>query len=269
MTSIMAHAGLMLNAWDADAQALFDRFDSNPPGTVKDKINTLIITLKEEGIWELLDSLYVPAKTGEQAGGLCDWVRATKAATLAGGASWDNDTGLNSDGNSGSYVNLDFIPSTMGVNFTLHNASHGAYISGASNQVSADYWGGNSTSNNHTRFTRSSSGGTHFSLVNGQLSSGAFLTAAFDAANKLISCQRSGSGTNTSTFFYVDGVNTGTPDTEDANSLSAATLYALARNNNGSATATSNGKLAMWYAGAALSEAQMVAFNAAVEVYLA
>ena len=266
MTSIMGHAGLMLNGWDVDAQALFDRFASDPSGTVKNKINTLIVSLKDEGVWDLLDSLYVPAKTGEQQGGLCDWKRSTKSATLNGTCTWDNTNGFVGDAAVGSFVNLDFIPSTMGVNYKLHAASAGAYFT-ADSSGACNYFGGSSGATTVTRFQRTT-GSLHYSTVNSSVGGSAFYSSALTVANKLISCQRSGSGTNTSCYLYVDGIETGTTDTADAGALSTVTMYACSLNSSGISASESSGSMAAWYAGAALSSGQMIAFNAALEVYL-
>lgn len=266
MTAIMGHAGLMFNMWDDDAQSLFDRFASDPSGAIKNKINALIVSLKDAGIWALLDSLYVPAKTGEQTGGLCDWKRATKVATLNGGCTWDNTNGFVGDAGVGSFVNLDFIPSTMGVNYTLDDASAGAYFTTASASDGL-YFGCSSSGSSILRFQRFSAS-FHYSTVNSSAGGSAFDSSSTDVANKLISCQRAGSGSNTSCYLYVDGVETGTTDTADAGALSSVTMYALAQNSGGAALSPASGSIAAIYAGASLTPALMVLFNTYIETYL-
>lgn len=119
MSAIMAHAGLMMSQYDGDALTLFTRFASPPSAVVKAKINTLIITLKLQGIWQLLDSLYVPAKVGEQTGGLCDWIRATESATLASFSSWSNDYGF--EAASGGIISTNYHPANDATNLQRDN----------------------------------------------------------------------------------------------------------------------------------------------------
>ena len=268
MSGILGHRGLLLSAYDPDAQALFDRLQ-DPSAELKEKINTLILELKDEGIWDLLDTLYVPARIDDIPGALCDWKRTTKVAIPQGTTTYSELYGFESAGGAGDYIDTDYVPSVDGVNFTLNNASAGCYIITAATAATADYFGANTTTNNIIRLNRFSSGTNHYATVNGPTGASAFDTASLNVAGKLVSCSRSGSGSNTSTYLYVDGVATGTADTADANSLVAATIYIMARNNNGSDINNADAKIAMWYAGAALTTQQLVAFNTAIEAYLA
>lgn len=267
MKGILGHAGLLLNIYDTDAQVLFSRYSSPPSGAVKNKINTLIVSLKESGIWDLWDMFYVPAKSGEQVGGLCDWKRPTKVATLNGGVTWDNTNGFVGDAGITSCVNLDYIPSTMGVNYTLHNASAGAYFTAASG-TDCVYFGCSSSGSAVLRLQRFSAS-SHYSTVNSSAGGSAFDVASLNVANKLISCQRYGSGTNTSCYLYADGVETGTTDVADAGGLPSVSMYALAQNSGGAVLSPASGSIAAIYAGAALSGAQMIALNSYIEEYLA
>ena len=44
----------------AEIQELFDRMSTQPSGPLAAKITTLMNSLLDEGIWELLDTLFVP-----------------------------------------------------------------------------------------------------------------------------------------------------------------------------------------------------------------
>jgi hypothetical protein len=194
-------------------------------------------------------------------------MRSTKSAILAGSAAWNDTTGFVGSTSGTSYINLDFIPSTDGVNFTLDDACVCAYITTAATG-DGDYIGGNGVSGSVTRINRTAGGVAHYGTVNAAVSSSAVNSSSLSLAGKLVCANRAGSGTNTTTTLYVDAVSQGT-DTADASSLSAATIYACARNSNGSLTGAMNGTLGAVFFGAALTVQQQLDFNTIIEAYLA
>jgi hypothetical protein len=89
----------------------------------KQKIDTLIRTLKTIGIWSTRDEILCLAAPSEQAA-LIDWKNpATKTAVNVGGLSLTVDVGYTGLAGSIYYVNTAFNPSTPGLNFSLNSGS--------------------------------------------------------------------------------------------------------------------------------------------------
>lgn len=82
------------------ALSLFSRMTTPPTTPRKVAINDLIVALIADGIWTLLDALYVFAAADSQAA-LLNWVAGNAAGTI-GGPGFTADQGF--DGNTGGYV---------------------------------------------------------------------------------------------------------------------------------------------------------------------
>lgn len=90
-------------------------------------LNTLIVNLKQAGIWQLLDRFWVFA-TEHRGHARISIVNPTAAAlTEVNSPSWTRYHGYQSDGVS-SYLNTNYNPVTQGVNFTMNNHKASFYV---------------------------------------------------------------------------------------------------------------------------------------------
>jgi len=149
--------------FDPDYQAVLDyattEGDTLPPAGVQDAQNTLMISLKDGGVFSKLDhlSIWHDGTTGLSGFKSIDWVRLSKA-TLVSSPSFTVN-GVQGNGSS-SYVDLNYNPTTDAVNYSLNDHSYGAYnhnsTAGAGVLISA--FGNNgvfceiSTDNPNTRY---------------------------------------------------------------------------------------------------------------------
>lgn len=89
--------------YDVDAATLMSRMTTQPSGARATAINTLITTLKADGVWAKLDMLYVHAAHTEQAA-LLNWVDQTNEAINVNSATFTTDQGFTGNG-SNQYLN--------------------------------------------------------------------------------------------------------------------------------------------------------------------
>ena len=93
--------------------------------TRKGHINTLIIELKDAGIWETRDRIWVGAMPSEQAS-MIEWKGTNDNLVKVNNPTFQPDSGWASDGVSG-YYSTTYIPSN-GPNYTLNDAGIEIYF---------------------------------------------------------------------------------------------------------------------------------------------
>lgn len=87
------------------------------------KQNKFLVTLKANGIWYLLDVLYVFAQNGGSAFATLNWKNpSANQCTLYNAPNFVYNGGFEGNGTS-SFIDTNFNPATQGVNYTLNNAS--------------------------------------------------------------------------------------------------------------------------------------------------
>lgn len=119
------------SSFDADYQAVLNRATSLgfplPSDSQQIKQNTLVLALKSGGIWTKLDALYIfanDAVTGFEFARL-NWKNPiSNQATLINPLTFTTNQGFNGNGTS-SYINTNYIPSTIGNNYQLNDCSFG------------------------------------------------------------------------------------------------------------------------------------------------
>lgn len=94
--------------YEAESDALFARFSTDPGSTRKDAINTCIASLKSAGVWAKLDALWVLA-AHEEASALLNWVSTSHALTNTGGTTFTTDQGFTAGGSGKSVATLSTI----------------------------------------------------------------------------------------------------------------------------------------------------------------
>lgn len=109
-------------SYDSDAQAIFAAFTTPPDAARKALINAYVAGLKADGVWAVLDVLYVMAAADSQAATI-NW-RAPASFALVGVNSpgFTTDRGYTGNGTS-SRLRTQYTPSVNGVNYTQDSSS--------------------------------------------------------------------------------------------------------------------------------------------------
>lgn len=104
-----------------------------PSGEQQTKQNTLLVALKNAGIWTKLDVFYVYANNGSKEFATLNWKNPSLyQTTLVNSPTWASNVGFNSDGAT-SYLDTNFNAATNGVSFTNTSASEFGYQLGGTN----------------------------------------------------------------------------------------------------------------------------------------
>jgi hypothetical protein len=106
--------------------------------------NALIIELKQTGIWNKLDVLYVFASDGDANFATLNW-KNTSLYKVTGYNSLVPNTGIYIL--SSNFVNTNFNPASQGINYKVTDASRYIYISNATSIARLDGSGGASNNN--------------------------------------------------------------------------------------------------------------------------
>jgi len=114
-------------AYEDEYQAILDRATTLgytlPSDAVKLKQNTLLTSMKADGVWAKLDVFYVFAQDGGAGFGTLNWKNPNaNQSTLVNAPTFVSNGGLMGNGSS-SYIDTNFNPLTQGVNYILNNAS--------------------------------------------------------------------------------------------------------------------------------------------------
>ena len=115
-------------AYEDEYQAILDRATtlgySLPSDAVKLKQNTLLASMKADGVWAKLDVFYVFAvDNNASAFATLNWKNPNaNQASIASSPTFVNNGGFQGNGTS-SFIDTNYNPSTQGVNYTLNNAS--------------------------------------------------------------------------------------------------------------------------------------------------
>ena len=99
---------------EPETTALLARFSVQPNATRKGHINDLIAGLKADGVWELLDALYIMAAHDEQAGQrnwIADAYNLIPSTTVVTLPTFEVDRGYTGDGLT-AYLDTGFNPTT-------------------------------------------------------------------------------------------------------------------------------------------------------------
>jgi len=114
-------------AYDSDYQAILDKGTALgytlPSASVQVKQNTLLTSMKANGVWAKLDVFYVFAQDGGSAFATLNWKNPNaNQASIASSPTFVNNGGFQGNGTS-SFIDTNFNPATQGVQYTQNNAS--------------------------------------------------------------------------------------------------------------------------------------------------
>ena len=118
--------------YDDATQALLDEATTDgytaASGSVLTALDTFITTLKSDGVWALLDAIWLPATNGDSDFATYNLKDPDSyQLTKVNSPTFTSLQGFSTDGSS-SYLNTNFNPSTNGVNLSLNAASIGVYM---------------------------------------------------------------------------------------------------------------------------------------------
>jgi len=114
-------------AYEDEYQAILDKAIefgySLPSASVQVKQNTLLTSMKADGVWAKLDVFYVFAQDGSAEFATLNWKNPNaNQANITSAPTFVVNGGFQGNGTS-SYIDTNFNPATQGVNYTLNNAS--------------------------------------------------------------------------------------------------------------------------------------------------
>lgn len=121
-------------AYDSSAVAYFAAMTVQPDATRKSLLNSLIVGLKSDGVWTLLDYLAIVAAHDAQAGRI-NAVNPAQVATTAGTITFTTDRGYRGDGTTG-YLETGIADNAAG-NWTQDAATLFAWLNVEATGVSA------------------------------------------------------------------------------------------------------------------------------------
>lgn len=173
--------------YDLDAFSLFSRFTTPADDTRKGHINTLIISLKNAGVWEKFDGFYILAAHDAQAARQ-NWVADQYNLTLNNTPTFTTDRGYTGDGVDDSLL-TGFNPSSASNPKFVQNSAHLAVWSRTSGQnngaafgnVNADIYPRRTLNDFAAKINDNSSGSPAVASADG---SGYFAAVRVDSSTK-------------------------------------------------------------------------------------
>lgn len=240
-------------ALDPSAAALIAAMTTPPSAGRAALINAAIVGLKSDGVWPLLDVLYLPAAADSQAGNLNWTAPASFALTgVGGGATHVADRGYTGDGLA-TAMSTNYTPSTDAVQFTQNNASMWVWSVTDVAENAADC----GAAVTHNSFIRARSPGN---AISANLNSATTVTAAIGTAVGLTGISRL-DASNVS--LWKNGVQQGSAIAAVSSGLPTAALRICGRTTD----LFSTKQIAMFAAGADLGGRES-SFFSRIQAYL-
>jgi hypothetical protein len=242
--------------YQPESVTLFAAMTNAPTYARKQLIDTAIAALKADGIWSLLDVLWVMAAADTQVAGL-NWKNpALFPLTVHGTPTFTADRGYTGDGTAAWINSPQYNPNTLGgCQQTLNSTVLGVYVrtSGVATNASVEVGEGSTTSISrnaaNTAETYRACDATTTTFVTSPL-------------NAHWSVRRSDAST---TALWKNGVSASTFSTASTN-VGNSTLTLLS-NSTGTGQ-WSDSQISYAYAGAALSDTQMAQIDSVLKSYL-
>lgn len=225
--------------WDVDAQAYFAQLAPQPSLAFKQAINTLVIQLKSDGNWTLLDRLWIFAAEAQQNARISLVNPTSTPITEVNSPTWTVNRGYTGNGAT-MYLNTNMAANT-GVAYTLDAASIGVYNRTAGNASS--YAMG--TANIRLRVSDA------IGQISYQVNSNALSASAVAAATGLMVSNRDGAADQ---HGFRNGILQGTGAIAST-AVDAQTIYILCRNDGtGLPTAFSSRQFSLAFIGGNLNQ---------------
>lgn len=250
---------------DPDAAAYIAAMSVAPDVTRRTLINDLIVGLKADGVWSLLDVLYLLAAHDAQAARLNLRAPGSNTATTVGTVTFTTDRGYRGNGSNG-YLDTNFNLTTPGALWTRDNASMFSWLTAAASTSSTDVspiWGSGSNSLREDRRTTATGSALEF-YINSPTTPAGF--GGETGSNRLGSrgaVRLPALGTN-----VVRGYRNGTAAGANTSSGSGAVSNENAWLLRSSGDLNGNDTVGAAALGAGLTDAQMLALHTRIGAYL-
>lgn len=244
-------------AFSDEALALFARFSTPPTDARKALINTLIVALKDGGVWSKLDTLYVMAAADAQAAQR-NWVADQYNLTEVASPTFTADRGYASNGST-SYLTTGFIPRTAPSAKMTQNSGH------------LSVW---------DRTSRAATDGYIMGANDGAVRTAIWTRGVGDLAYLRVNDTAAAASNSNSSGFYVasrtggsvrEGYRNGSSigsGTEASGLPNAGEIYLCAFNNSGTPNVLLTDQLAQASIGSGLTTAEQSAYYTALATYM-
>ena len=185
---IFSPFGLFTNSLDIDAYKFLNAVNITTP-TIVNAINTLVIELKNNGLWEKMNAVYpfVGGSATTHKYNLKNPIDSDAAYRLSFNGGWThNSNGVTGNG-SNTYANTYLTPANWGGG--TNNVHYAIYVRNIPTPRGGTDFGSNNGSN-YTFFNARNPANSQFSAVNGDSSGGSVastVTSAFMAGSRLSS----------------------------------------------------------------------------------
>lgn len=249
-----ARSWLAGTGYEAETTDLLSGMTTQPDEATITQINTRIQRLKDAGIFQKLDCLWMPgAHTNDNGEAYLNWIKNDHHITLGGGvATFTPDIGIQGNGSTG-WLRTDFIPSVDGVNYQRDSASCGIYARNAWTGVPVGIVNSLELYMNGATNALGAINGGEWTLSGTVLNSKRLTSVIRDGANSAI--------------LYKGGIPIAT-STQDSTALSTKELFLCARNNGSGVPAIfSNAQIFAIYIGGALTAEEVSILDAEIKLY--
>lgn len=256
MYALVGNMRSKTTAYDAATQALLDQATTDgytaANGTALTALDTFISTLKSDGIWTLLDALWLPATNGDSDFACYNLKDPTTfKLTKVNSPTFTSLEGFTGNGTS-SYLNTNYSPSTDGINIDTNDISVGAYVRSVGG--SGILVGSQNTTGNTNGILLPDSSALRL-VSSGFISSSA--SAGFYQIDRAVSVDIK---------QYQDGTNTAT-NTITITNYPSQSLFIGARNQEGTANVFSTAQVSMAYVSSTIN-GKFTEFYNAIQAYM-
>lgn len=263
MLSLLGAGQGQNSSFDADYQAVLNYATAQgytlPSASQRVLQNALLVNLKNAGIWAKLDTFTCFATNGDSNFALIDWKRLLQY-TAVNSPTFTTNQGFNGNGTS-SYINSNYIPSTVGNKYTLNDCSFGYWaFSGLDTGGSKVNIGVRNNTTTGLTYIVGTNESTLFinsnSTLNGVLSSTS-TNLGLRHFNRI-----SSTGSRFLNSTGIVGTNTNT-----SGQLSSFSFYISTVNTGGVASGFTTTRISFVFAGSSLAN-ENTAFNNALQTYI-
>lgn len=231
---------LIKTTYDPDAQLYFDQLRPQPSAFYKTAIDILVRRLKQEGVWAILDRLWIFATEYQEHARINLKAPSSPQLTEITSPTWTASEGYAFNGSS-SYIETNFIPSSDCEKAILNSASLGVYLRTNVSGADVTDFGATDGSVQSGVYAKWSDN----SIMGSVHSTGPSVVSTGTSASGLTGYSRTASN---NVNFYRNGTLLGS-GSASSSALPTTQMYIGAMNNNGSPLFMSTRQISMAYYG--------------------
>lgn len=228
--------------FDPDTILYINQLSPAPSNAYKIAINNLVISLKNHGVWNELDRLWIHATEAQQHARVSLVNPTSTVISESGTPTWTANQGYTGNGSS-MYLNTNYNTLTSSVKFTQNSGSIGVY-NRSNVSENRDDMGNLSASTANVVRSKQATGGSQV----GALNQASGISIAQADARGLCSTVRTGAA---AISLWKNGVSI-TSNTNASLTVPSLNLFVLALNSVGSPINYSTKQIAMSYVGSGI-----------------